>query len=76
MGTQKCINVPIWIIVAFQQRDREQSQILKNDTFYRPPVTSAQCFIGTEKHPDAGILLNNDDDDYSQGFGKLKFLEL
>ena len=38
------------------------------DNFCRLPVTSAQCIIGTEKNPDAGILLNYDDDDFSQGF--------
>ena len=37
MGTQEGINVPIWIIVGFQRRDRQDSQNLNNDTFYRPP---------------------------------------
>ena len=36
------------------------------------PVTSAQCIIGTEKYPDSAILLNYDDDDYSQGYGQIK----
>ena len=36
------------------------------------PVTSAQCVIGTEKYPDSAILLNYDDDDYSQGYGQIK----
>ena len=56
LGTQEGINVPIWIFVAFQQNDRQNDQNLNNDTFYRPPVTSAQCIIGTEKYPDSGIL--------------------
>ena len=73
LGTQG-INVPIWIFVAFQQNDRQNDQNLNNDTFYRPLVTSAQCIIGTEKYPDSGILLNYNDDDYSQGYGKLKKL--
>ena len=34
------------------------------------PVISAQVVIGTEKYPDAGILLNYDDDEYSQGYGQ------
>ena len=42
------INVPIWIIIGFQQRDRQDSQNLDNDTFCRLPVVSAQCNIGTE----------------------------
>ena len=63
LGTKEGINVPIWIIIGFQQSDRQISQNEKNDTFYQPPVTSAQCIIGTEKYPDSGILLNCDDDD-------------
>ena len=36
------------------------------------PVTSCQCIIGTEKYPDNSILLNYNDDDYSQGYGQRK----
>ena len=72
LGTQEGINVPIWIIIGFQQHDRQNSQNENNDTFYRPPVTNAQCIIGTEKYPDSGILLNYDDDDYNQGYGQIK----
>ena len=45
---------------------------MNNDTFYRLLVTSAQCIIGTEKYPDSGILLNYNDDNYSQGYGQIK----
>ena len=55
LGTQEGVNVPIWIIVGFQQSDRQNDQNLKNDTFYGPLVASAQCFIGTEKYPDSGF---------------------
>ena len=72
LGTQEGINVPIWIIVGFQQSDRQHDQNLNNDTFYRPPVTNAQCIIGTEKYPDSAILINYNDDDYSQGYGLIK----
>ena len=72
LGTQEGINVPIWIIIGFQQQDRQNSQNENNDTFYRPPVTSAQCIIGTEKYPDSAILLNYNDDDYNQGYGQIK----
>ena len=72
LGSQENINVPIWIIIGFQQQDRQDSQNLNNDTFYRLPVVSAQCIIGAEKYPDAGILLNYDDDDYSQGYHQIK----
>ena len=72
LGSQEGINVPIWIFVAFQQNDRQNDQNLNNDTFYRPLVTSTQCTIGTEKYPDSGILLNYNDDYYSQGYGLIK----
>ena len=72
LGTQDGINVPIWIIVGFQQNDPQNDQSLNDDTFYRPPVTSAQCIIGTEKYLDSAILLNYNDVDYSQGYGLLK----
>ena len=72
LGTQESINIPIWIFVAFQQNDRQHDQNLNNDTFVRLPVISAQVVIGTERYPDSGILLNYDDDDYSQGYGQVK----
>ena len=72
LGTQEGINVPIWIFVAFQQSNRQNDQNLNNDTFYRPLVTSAQCIIGTEKYPDTSILLNYNDEDYSQAYGQVK----
>ena len=71
-GSQENMNIPIWIIIGFQQQDRQDSQNLNNDTFCRLPVVSAQCIIGTEKYPDAGILLNYDDDDYSHGYHQIK----
>ena len=36
------------------------------------PVTKPQCIIGNERHPDSAILLNYDDDDYSQAYGQMK----
>ena len=72
LETQEGINVPMLIIAGFQQRDRQDLKILNNDIFWRPPVTSAQCIIGTENYLDSGILLNYIDDDYSQGVGHIK----
>ena len=66
------MNVPIWIILRFQEPDGQGSLNLNNDTFCRLPVISAQHVIGTEKYPDAGILLNYADDDYSQGYHQIK----
>ena len=72
LGTQEGINIPIWIFIGFQQNDRQHDQNLNNDTFIRLPVISAQVFIGTERYPDSAILLNYEDDDYSQGYGQVK----
>ena len=72
MGTQEGVNIPTWIFVAFQQNDRQHDQNLNNDTFVRLPAISAQVVIGTERYPDSAILLNYDDDDYSQGYGQIK----
>ena len=72
LGTQEGINVLTWIIIGFQQRKRQNSQNLNHETLLRPPVTYAQCINGTEKYPDSAILLNYNDDDYSQGYGQYK----
>ena len=72
LGSQNNMNVPIWIIIGFQQRDRQNSQTLNNDKFCRLLAVSARCMIGTDKCPDAGIMLNYDDDDYSQGYALIK----
>ena len=72
LATQEDVNIPTWVFVAFQQNDRLHDQNLNNDTFIRLPVISAQVVIGTERYPDSAILLNYDDDDYSQGYGQTK----
>ena len=72
MGTQEGINIPTWIFVVFQQNDRQHDQILNNDTFVRLSVITTQVVIGTERYPDSGILLNYDDDDYSQGYDQIE----
>ena len=45
---------------------------MNKGNFCRLPVVSAQCVIGTEKYPDAGILSNYNDDDYAQGYHQIK----
>ena len=72
LGAEKGLNMPIFIIIGFQQQDKENSQNLNVDTFCRLPVTTSQCIIGSEKYPDSAILLNYDDDDYSQGYEQIK----
>ena len=72
LGSQESSNKAIRITIGFQQRDGQDSQNLNIDSFCRLPVTSAQCLIGTEKYPDAGILLNYDHDENSQGYSQIK----
>ena len=72
LGSQVKMIVPIWIIIGIQQRNRQDSQVLNDDTFCRLLVVSAHCIIFTEKYPDAGILLSYADDDSSQGYGEIK----
>ena len=72
LGFQEGLNVPKFNIISFQQSDRQDSQILSNDTFYRPAVTSAQCVIARPKYLDSAILINYDDSGYSQGYGQIK----
>ena len=72
LATHDGINIPIWIIIGFQQKERQDPQNMKNDTFYGPPVSNAQCIIGTEKCPDAAISLIYDDGVYNQGYGNIK----
>ena len=72
LGSQESMNVQIWIIVGFQQKDWQDSQKLKCNRFCRLPFTSAKCVIWTENYTDAGILLNYDDDCYSQGYGHIE----
>ena len=57
LGTQEGLNVPIWSIVCFQKSDRQHDQNVNNDTFYRPPVISAECIIGNEKYLDSSYFV-------------------
>ena len=72
MGSQESMNVSVWKILGFQQRDRQDSQNLNNDTFCRLAVVSTQCIIATEKYPNDGIILIFNDDDYSRGYFQIE----
>ena len=57
--------------------DRQDSQNLNSDAFYRPPVSSVHVLISTERYPDNSLLLNFDDDEYSHVYGQInKLLKL
>ena len=72
LGTQEGINIPIWTILGSQQSDRQHGQNSNKDTFYRPPVTSAQCIIGSEKYPVLAILKNYNDNGFSQVYSQIR----
>ena len=63
LARQEKLNVRIWIVIGYKQRDRQDMQNLNIDTFRRLPDFSCQCINGSEKHPDCGILVKYDDDD-------------
>ena len=68
------IDVPIFVIVGFMQKDQFNQQHQNNDTFYRPSVVNVfigQCNIGSEKLPDAGINCDYAIDKYSQAYGEI-----
>ena len=64
LGVGDGINIPIYVIVGFMQRDQFSQKHQINDTFYRPSVVNARCIIGSEKFPDAGINCNYAIDKY------------
>ena len=71
-GSQESMNVPTYVIITFQQTDRQDSQNQNNDKFFKLPGTNAQCIFETEKNSDAGTKTNYEDGDYSQGNGQRK----
>ena len=64
------IDLPVYVVLRFMQRDQFNQQHQINATFYRPSVVAAQCKIGSEKFLDAGILCNYAIDNYSQAYAE------
>ena len=71
LGVGDGIDVPIYVIVEFMQRDQFNQQHQINDTFYQPNVANSQCIIGSEIIPAAGINCNYAIDKYSQAYGQV-----
>ena len=72
MGSQGSMNVPVWNLIGFQQRERQDTQKLSKDSFCRLPVTSAQIITGREKKLEARVFLNYDKNDHTHGFSHFK----
>ena len=73
LGVGDGIVIPIYVIVGFMQRDQFNQQHQNKDTFYRPNVVNSQCFIRSEKLPNAGIYCIYAIDRYSQAYGEIVF---
>ena len=73
LGVGDGIDVLIYVIVGFMQRDQFNQQHQLNDTFYRPSVVNAQCIIDSEKFPDAGINCIYAIDKYPQAYGEIVY---
>ena len=58
LGVGDSVDMPIYVIVGFMQRDQFNQQHQNNDTIYRPSVVKAQCIVGSEKFPDTGRNCN------------------
>ena len=65
------IDIPIYKIVGFMQRDQIIQQHQKNDKFYRPSVVNAQAIMGSKNFLDAGKNCSYAIDKYSQAYGEI-----
>ena len=67
IGTQEGLNVSVWILMGFQQSERPDSKLLNNGWFvlWTSSINGSMHYWNRTKHPDSGIILNGDDDDYS-----------
>ena len=70
LGVETSTVVPSNIIVEFQQTEHINVQTLCSDSFHRPYVSGAQCNMGMEQYPNAGIHLNSEDEFHPQGCGQ------
>ena len=66
LGVGDGIDIPIYVIVGFMQRDQFNQKHQNNDTIYRPSVVKTQCIVGSEKFPDAITNCNFNIDKYLQ----------
>ena len=71
LGVGDGIDIPINVMVGFMERDRINQQHQNNDIFYRPCVVNAQCIIGGDNFPDAGINCNYAIDETLQAYAEI-----
>ena len=70
LGHGSGIDVPIFVTLSFKQKDRLNNQKLNNKIFETLPFSSAHCYIGTKKQPDAGLKLLYGENKFCLGNGK------
>ena len=58
LDVQCGFDVPFYVRFGFLQRGHLNQQYCKKDTFSRPTVPNAHCFIGNEIYPDAGKVVS------------------
>ena len=66
------IELPTFVIVGFQARNKIDSQVHDNAVFDRLPISNAVCKIGSEKYPDDGIECDYDRDKYDQAYSEIE----
>ena len=71
MGVGNDIDVPIYKIVGFAQRNQFSQQHQNNVTLYRPSKVNAQAVSGTEKLQDAELFCKYAFDEFSQAHGEI-----
>ena len=62
------IALPNYVRVRFQRKDRLINQVLNNGCFHRPAVPFAQGIVRAEKYPDAGIISDFSQDNFSHSY--------
>ena len=65
-------STPTFVIVAFQARNKIDSQTHDNAIFDRLPISNAVCKIGSEKYPDDGKECDYDRDKYDQAYSEIE----
>ena len=69
-------STPTFVIVAFQARNKIDSQTHDNAMFDRLPVSNAVCKIGSEKYHDDGIECDYDRNKYDQAYSEIENFHL
>ena len=70
-GVKNRIDVPVCVIVAIQNRNRKDAESEDMSVFFGHHVLSAQCLIGTERHPEVCMNTDHAKHNFFQAYGEL-----